>query len=1288
MTAQQWDEVKNRFQEALTAPVEAREAFLVQACSDEDVRVEVGRLLDEYTRAGDFLSPPLMKQTGTRIAEATEVRDNFFGSQRFVIQKRLGAGSFGIVYKAFDRERNEVVALKKLLRLDPAHLRRFKREFRSLADLTHPNLVQLYELFGNEHEWFFSMELLDGVDFISYIRRSSLPGIWETLRKALFQLATGVQALHTSARLHRDIKPSNVLVTADGRVVVLDFGLVKELEPASIEQSLALAGSPAYMAPEQAAGGAIDEAADWYAVGVMLYEALTGKLPFTGSWAEILEQKRRGSPVPSRDLAPEAPDDLHEACQHLLQTAPALRLLGKAILLAPGQRNVATDRRAQGDFVGRARELQLLRERFAAVSSGKRQIVLLSGRSGIGKTSLITHFLDGLKQESRDVVILRGRCRESETVPYKAIDPIADQLIQHLKASSALVATGLMPRHPELLKRLFPGFGELEIFSAFQHRSTPDLGEQEIRVLAFKALCELLARMADRSPVVIWIDDLQWGDLDSVGFLAELILPVDAPALMLILSFRSEDSASSAAVAMLQALQPRLKDADLWVHLGLGGLSEQEACQLLNLLQTSGNRVTKKQSLDIMKECRGSPLVMTELFRFALRKVDAGAPGQEMGGVRVFEMIRERARNLSSTAQQLLEALSLAGEPVSKSTLYRAVEAGIDDPARETDLLIREHLVRVTGSSELEPFHDQVREACLTCLSPEEIVNRHSRLAELFESEEAPDPRRLLRHYLGAGNLKAAFEAALAAAKISETALAFEQAAGFYARAIEAGRADESARARLHQKRAEALANAGRGYESAECYLEAARSATHTDALAMRRSAAEQLMRSGHLEEGTRLFVHLLRDAGVTMPAKPLACVIRVVALRAFLRIRGSRWRERTEAEIPAEKLRRLDLLWNGALVLTTGNPIFGNYLQARHMLDALRAGEPFRLALSLGLGVFYESLAGPDEYQRGRRMVDLALELARKLDNSYLSAMAYSNWAALDLLCGRIEDGLAHRQIAESYWDRAGRYGRAWEVCTSNMLLIWFLGWGGRIRELSERVRLLIADGRSRGDLFADVAIRCFTTAHLADLAKDEPDRAISEVLEAIKQWRHTSYDMQHFGATLACVECHLYAGRTEQARRLMLADRTAIRRSLLFRKSQIYKTILFFVEGRTALAEWLRTTGNQGLRREVEEYSSRLEKLGSEWGVALSKLLHAGIAAGLDRPAAAALLLQEAEQIFRRQDLRLLAAAALRRRGELAGTAGTELVEAADTFMRSENIRRPDRMTSMFLPGEWLID
>jgi hypothetical protein len=266
-------------------------------------------------------------------------------------------------------------------------------------------------------------------------------------------------------------------------------------------------------------------------------------------------------------------------------------------------------------------------------------------------------------------------------------------------------------------------------------------------------------------------------------------------------------------------------------------------------------------------------------------------------------MIRRRLDTLSPIARQLFEALSVAVEPLSKVTLYRIVRASHAELSREIRLLIHESLVRVTGGLEtdrLEPFHDQMREAAQAALSPPDLKSWHRRLAHAFEADETPDPQRLVRHYFGAGDMAAAFQYALAAASIAEKALAFERAAGFYITAIETGKACENELAMLHRQRAEALAKAGRGRQAAEEYLIAARWPEHNDAFQMRQLAAQQLMRSGYLDEGVKAFKGLLRSVGLWMPTTPLQSVAAMLVTRALIRLRGLRWRLRHESDLPA----------------------------------------------------------------------------------------------------------------------------------------------------------------------------------------------------------------------------------------------------------------------------------------------------------------------------------------------------------------------------------------------------
>ena len=192
---------------------------------------------------------------------------SFTGTDRFVVERCLGSGGFGTVYLTYDRMRRSQVALKVLRHADPASLLGLKREFRALADLSHPNLVSLYELLTDRDQWFITMEHVKGIEFVAYVNgavaaaaaptldSTSMPtGIGDTIvprplrpsltpanltriDSGLRQLASGLAYLHGSGQLHRDIKPSNVLVTGEGRVVLLDFGLVTDLESSTAQHA-------------------------------------------------------------------------------------------------------------------------------------------------------------------------------------------------------------------------------------------------------------------------------------------------------------------------------------------------------------------------------------------------------------------------------------------------------------------------------------------------------------------------------------------------------------------------------------------------------------------------------------------------------------------------------------------------------------------------------------------------------------------------------------------------------------------------------------------------------------------------------------------------------------------------------------------------------------------------------------------------------------------------------------------------------------------------------------------
>src|SRR5262245_50104793 len=282
----------------------------------------------------------------------SEVGAAFAGTNRYQVVKLLGHGGMGTVYEAIDHERRTRVALKTMQTVDAHRLVRFKREFRALQGLEHPNLVQLFDLVVDDGRWFFTMELTPGTSFVTYVRGSHIAPLPDPdptdvdapevrparggpydearLRAALAQLVDGVAYLHAAGKVHRDLKPSNVLVMRTGRVVILDFGLVAEAGAERNPES-GIAGTAAYMAPEQAQGMAVGPAADWFALGVMLFEALTGTRPFYGTLLEVLQAKELGQ-VANANLLDRCPLDLADLTRALLLPRPAERPSGEEIV--------------------------------------------------------------------------------------------------------------------------------------------------------------------------------------------------------------------------------------------------------------------------------------------------------------------------------------------------------------------------------------------------------------------------------------------------------------------------------------------------------------------------------------------------------------------------------------------------------------------------------------------------------------------------------------------------------------------------------------------------------------------------------------------------------------------------------------------------------------------------------------------------------------------------------------------------------------------------------------------
>jgi serine/threonine protein kinase len=335
---ERWQEVKKVLEVALEREPSEREAYLNEACAEPSVRREVQSLIAAHEHAhSSFLSSP------ADFPKEPVVGDRL-GS--YEILARIGEGGMGVVFRAADTRLGRAVALKILppeMAGDRERLARFQREARSVAALNHPHIVTLHSVEEAEGIHFLTMELVEGEPLDRLIPEGGLP--IDRILEIAGAITEALAAAHEKGIVHRDLKPANVMVTPEGRVKVLDFGLAKEIRTAnSSDATLTLAGStgvgvvmgtPAYMSPEQIAGRAIDHRTDIFSFGTMLYEMTAGQRPFRGrSGPELASAILRDDPQPLAELRPGVPPGLGRVIQRCLQKNVADRFASAQELLS------------------------------------------------------------------------------------------------------------------------------------------------------------------------------------------------------------------------------------------------------------------------------------------------------------------------------------------------------------------------------------------------------------------------------------------------------------------------------------------------------------------------------------------------------------------------------------------------------------------------------------------------------------------------------------------------------------------------------------------------------------------------------------------------------------------------------------------------------------------------------------------------------------------------------------------------------------------------------------------
>jgi hypothetical protein len=963
---------------------------------------------------------------------ASEGAGRFVGD-RYQLVRELGRGGMGVVYLGHDLRRDMDVAIKfRGITHHDATLW-LKREFRAVATLRHPNLVELYELVAHEEACYFTMEYLPGIDPRRWVERarasaplaisagstmtavpiqdagteatiSPLTAVATTAREpaevdfgrvrtVLAQLAEGLAFLHARGVIHRDVKPGNALVMPGGGVKLLDFGLALERRRAADElaREARVVGTAAYLSPEYVERLTISPAMDLYALGVLGYELVTGTPPFGGTMHLLARLGRSLATPRASSINPAVPADLDDLIDSLLSNDPLRRptALQVAIRLT-GELSEPRAVRHIARFVGRQAELARLDTRLADPAPHGR-LVLVTGASGVGKTALVEEALSRARGEH--TLAWRGRCHERERVPYRAFDFVIDDLATEL-AGKPQLATAI--EHAAALARVFPALGAR--LGAVAEPAAEDLRVERERALG--AMVQLFGHVlagAERGVVVI--DDLQWADEDSLDLLALIVERVARP-LTILATWTVDTDLPEALRALLERLGAAAERLDV------APMAGSELAEMIAELapDASGDRLRAAAAL-----AAGSPYLADLIGR---ELADAGLADPNDAELRRFARLDDAERAVA-------EVTALAGA----SATFEQLRALAELPSARLQSALRAledgRVVRATPSASGDPvytfYHQRLRDTAHAAIAPETRRALHGRFADLIEREHgAPD--QIAYHAEHAGQSERAVRWANTAGDAARAQLAWTLAADWY------GRAGNT------EQRAQMLFLAGKLADAAREFEQLAKTARDGDRWRVR--AAESYLKLGELDVALATLDDVLVRRGFPRAKSRAASAVRAATVAARMLLPHRR-RPRAEVDDVVASAYRVI-----ASFLSTPYPIEAFEYVLRGIDISERAGD--RGAHAMGMAMLAAYLSTGSLGRFGDRAIASAQRLAIQSDSPYARMVAAGAAGIVATLRGDWPGMRSAHEEGERICRRIG-LERSWEA--SFLRAYWALG-------------------------------------------------------------------------------------------------------------------------------------------------------------------------------------------------------------------------------------------------------